>query len=199
MGCLKKIIKISIIVLAIIGFVTIGGKDYFVGLWNNWFNPPQDVMQKRAKEVADFSKVSDEFKLDKATNAFGYNCVLAEHKSTGQKIIVLDSGIKPILTTKDFKDGKVDKKLTDLTKHFKYKVVSVDNFKITKRGTMTAFGNPAPYVRFNAVATHVPGGNVTGVISAVKTKSGKDRVLVSVNEKNKFSQLIAEDFFRNVK
>jgi hypothetical protein len=199
MGCLKNILKAGVIVLAVIGFTTIGGKDYFTGLWNSWFNPPQDIMLQRAKKVADFSKVGDEYEIDKATSAFGYNGVLAEHKTTGQKIIVLDSGVKPLLTEDDFKGKKIDGKLNDLSKHFKYKFVSVDDLKITKRGKISAFGKKAPYVKFDAKATRLPVGNITGIVSAVKTPDGKDRVLISVNEKGKYSQLIAEDFFKNVK
>lgn len=199
MGCLKNILKAAVIVLAVIGFSAIGGKDYFVNLWNGWFNPPQDIMLEKAKKVADFSHVGDEYEIDKATSAFGYNGVLAEHKTTGQKLIVLDSGTKPLLTPNDFKGHTIDQKLNDLTKNFKTKFVNVENLKITKRGKMQAFGKKAPYVEFEAKATRIPVGNVTGIVSAVKTKSGKDRVLVSVNERGKYSQLIAEDFFKNVK
>ena len=199
MGCLKNILKAAVIVLAVIGFTSLGGKDYFVNLWNSWFNPPQDIMLQKAKDVADFSHVGDEYTIDKATSAFGYNGVLAEHKITGQKLAVIDSSTKPLLTPSDFKGHEIDYKLADLTKHFKYKFLDVEDLKITGRGTMPAFGKRAPYVRFDAKASKLPIGNVTGIISAVKTKSGKDRVLISVNERGKYSQNIAQDFFKNVK
>src|SRR5574344_593371 len=199
MGCLKNILKACVIVLAVVGFTAIGGKDYFIGLWNGWFNPPQDVMLQRAKKVADFSKVGDEYEIDKATSAFGYSGVLSEHKATGQKIVILDSGIKPLLTPEDFKGKKIDKKLNDLSKHLKYKVVNVEDLKITKRGYINAFGKKAPYVMFDAKATHLPAGNITGMVSAVKTTSGKDKMLVSVNEKGKYSQIITKDFFNKLK
>src|SRR5574344_2281621 len=154
MGCLKNIFKAILIVLAVVGFTTIGGKDYFMGLWNSWFNPPQDVMLQKAKKVADFSHVGDEYEIDKATSAFGYSGVLSEHKATGQKIVILDSGIKPLLTPEDFKGKKIDKKLNDLSKHLKYKVVNVEDLKITKRGYINAFGKKAPYVMFDRSEEH---------------------------------------------
>lgn len=199
MGCLKNIFKAIIIVLAIIGFMSLGGQDYVVKTWNDFFNPPQDVMLERAKKVGDFSRIGDEFEIDKATSALGYNGVLAEHKSTGQKMIIVDSGKKPLLTPEDFKENKVDEKLQDLTQKFKYSVVNVQDLKVTKKGHMRAFGKSAPYVRFSATISKVPGGEVEGIISAVQTKSGETRVMVSANEKNKYSQLIAQDFFKNVK
>lgn len=199
MGCLKNIFKAVIIVLAVVGFMSLGGKDFFVKKWNEFTNPPQDVMLERAKKVGDFSKVGDEFEIDKAASALGYNGVLAEHKSSGQKMIVVDSGKKPLLTPEDFKDKTVDKKLQELTQKFKYQYVNVQDLKITKRGYIKSFGKKAPYVRFEAKANKLPIGDIKGIVSAVKTPSGEVKVLVSVNEKNKYSQLIAEEFFKNVR
>lgn len=199
MGCLKNVLKAAVLVLAIIGFTSLGGKDYIVNTWNNFVHPPQDVMMERAKKVGDFSKVGDEFEIDKAASAFGYNGVLAEHKASGQKMIVVDSGKKPLLTPEDFKGKNIDKKLDDLTEKFKYQFVNIQDLKITKRGNIKAFGKRAPYVRFTAKANKLPVGQIQGIVSSVRTKSGEVKVLVSVNEKDKYSQLVAQDFFKNVR
>lgn len=199
MGCLKNILKAVILVFAVIGFISIGGKDFFVKKWNEFTNPPQDVMLQRAKKVGDFSKIGDEYEIDKAASAFGYNGVLAEHKASGQKMVIIDSGKKPLLTPLDFKQNKVEEKLQDLTQKFKYSVVNVQDLKITKKGRINAFGKRAPYVRFSAKISKMPTGEIEGIISSVETKSGQTRVIVSANEKGKYSQLVANDFFRNVK
>lgn len=199
MGCLKNILKAVIIVFAVIGFVSIGGKDFFIQKWNEFTNPPQDIMLQRAKKVGDFSQISDEYEIDKAASALGYNGVLAEHKATGQKMIVVDSGKKPLLTVEDFKDNKVEQKLDDLTQKFKYSVVNVQDLEITRKGKIRAFGKTEPYVRFRAKISKVPGGEIEGIISAVETSSGQKRVIVSANEKDRYSQLIAEEFFKKVK
>lgn len=199
MGCLKNILKAVILVFAVIGFISIGGKDAIVKKWNEFTNPPQDVMLERAKKVGDFSKIGDEYEIDKAASAFGYNGVLAEHKASGQKMVIVDSGKKPLLTPLDFKNDKVEEKLQDLTKKFKYSVVNVQDLKIIKKGRINAFGKRAQYVRFSAKISKMPTGEIEGIISSVETKSGQTRVIVSANEKGKYSQLIANDFFRNVK
>lgn len=199
MGCLKNILKAIILVLAVIGFISIGGKDFFLQKWNEYNNPPKDVMLERAKKVGDFSHISDEFEIDKAASALGYNGVLAEHKATGQKMIVVDSGSKPLLTPMDFKDGSVDKKLQDLTQKFKYQFVNVQDLKITKRGNINSFGKTGQYVKFDAKVSKLPVGEISGIVSAVETPDGKIKVIVSANEKDKYSQLIAEEFFKNVK
>lgn len=199
MGCLINIFKAVILVFAVIGFMSIGGKDYFVKVWNDFFNPPQDVMIERAKKVGDFSKVGDEFEIDKAASAFGYNGVLAEHKSTGQKMIVVDSGNKPFLTPADFKDKIIDKKLDDLNQKFKYQFANIQDLKITKHGYIRAFGKKAPYVKFEATANRLPVGEIRGIISAVEISPGNIKVLISVNEKNKYSQPVAENFFKKIR
>jgi len=199
MGCLKNIFKAIILVLAIVGFVSIGGKDFFIQKWNEYMNPPQDVMLERAKKVGNFSQVGDEFEIDKAASALGYNGVLAEHKSSGQKMIVVDSGKKPLLTPADFKEGTVEQKLQDLIQKFKYTVVNIQDLQVTKQGQMTAFGQKTPYVRFKARISKVPSGEIEGIISSVKTESGESRVIVSANEEGKYSQLIAQEFFKKVK
>lgn len=199
MGCLKNIIKAVILVFAVIGFIKIGGQDFFVQKWNDIMNPPQDVMMERAKKVGNFSSVGDEYEIDKAASALGYNGVLAEHKASGQKMIVIDSGVKPLLTPEDFKEDKVEQKLQDLTQKFKYTVVNVQNLKVTKKGHMDTFGKRAQYVRFTAEISKIPGGKVEGIISAVETKSGEKRVVVSANEQGKYSQLVAQDFFKKIK
>lgn len=199
MGCLKNIIKALILVLAVIGFSSLGGKDFVIQKWNEIMNPPQDVMLERAKKVGDFSHVGNEYEIDKAASALGYNGVLSEHKSTGQKLVVIDSGKKPLLTPNDFKEHLVDKKLQELTKKFKYSVINVKDLKITEQGNIKSFGEKAPFVKFSAKISKVPSGEVEGIISSVKTKDGQTRVLISANEKGKYSQVIAEDFFKHVK
>ena len=199
MGFIKNIFKALTLVLAFIGFASLGGKDYVTKIVNDYMNPPHDVMLERAKKVGDFSRVSDEFEIDKAASALGYNGVLAEHKATGQKMIVVDSGKKPLLTPQDFEDGTVDKKLQDLTKKLKGQFVNIDDLKITKSGHMKSFGENAPYVRFQAKASKLPIGEVDGIVSAVQTDSGEVKVIVSANEKGKYSQLIANEFFKEVR
>lgn len=199
MGCLQNIIKSIILVFAVIGFMSIGGKDFFVQKWNELTNPPQDVMLEKAKKVGDFSKIPDEFELDKATSILGYNGVLAEHRASGQKMLVVDGGKKPLLTQKDFIDDEVEEKLEDLRKKFKYTVVNAQNLKITKKGYINSYGKKVPYVKFSAKITKIPSGEVEGIISAIDLEDSQSRLLISVNEKGKYSQIISQNFFKNVK
>ncbi len=199
MGCLKNIVRAIIIVLAVVGFMSLGGKE-LVGSWvNNFFNPPQDEMLERAKKVGDFSKISDEFEIEKAAGVLGYNAVVAEHKATGQKLLVVDSNKKDILTVEDIKSDNVEQKLKKSIQKVKYQALSVDDLRVTKRGTISSYGKEVPYVKFEAKVKKLPIGDIAGMVSVAETKSGEPRLLISANEKSKYSQLISDEFFKKIK
>ena len=199
MGCLKNIVRAIIIVLAVVGFMSLGGKE-LVGSWvNNFFNPPQDEMLERAKKVGDFSKISDEFEIEKAAGVLGYNAVVAEHKATGQKLLVVDSNKKDILTVEDIKSDNVEQKLKKSIQKVKYQALSVDDLRVTKRGTISSYGKEVPYVKFEAKVKKLPIGDIAGMVSVAETKSGDPRLLISANEKSKYSQLISDEFFKKIK
>ncbi len=199
MGCLRNIFRAIVITLAIVGFMSLGGKELLSGWLADWFNPSADVLIERAKKVGDFSKINDEFELEKAAGIMGYSAVVAEHKASGQKMIVVDTGSKPILTAEDIKSDDIEEKLRDSVKKIKYQAISVNDISVTKRGTISSYGKTVPYIKFEAKVKKLPIGDVAGMISVVKDSNGEDRLLVSVSEKDKYSQLIADEFFKNIK
>ena len=199
MGCLKNFLRAIIITLAVVGFMAIGGKDLVGGYLNNVFNPSKDEMLERAKKVGDFSHINDEFELEKATGILGYNAVVAEHKASGQKMFVVDSVSKHILTADDIKSDNVEEKLYKAVSKIKYQAISVDDLKVTKHGIMHSYGKEVPYVKFEARVKKLPIGDVGGIVSVAQTKDGKQRLLISANEKNKYSQLISDEFFKKIK
>ena len=150
MGCLKNILRAIILTLAVVGFMALGGKELVSGLINNYFNPPKDTMLERAQKVGDFSKINDEFEIERAAGIMGYNAVVAEHKASGQKMFVVDSGDKDILTAEDIKSENVEEKLYKAISKIKYQAVSVEDLKVTKHGTMHSYGKEVPYVKFEA-------------------------------------------------
>ncbi|MBR1942418.1 hypothetical protein IJ843_01630 [bacterium] len=199
MGCLKKILQIIVLALALIGFISIGGKDFIIAQYEKYMGNSKEAVMERASKVGDFSNISEEYTIDKAASAFGYQGVLAEHDASGQKLIIVNTGKKPIVTSQDFKDGTVDEKLQDFIRKFKYQSLQVDDFTITKQGTMNAYNQEVPYVRFTAKINKLPIGQVGGIISAVDTGSNESKMLISLNENKKYSQLITNEFFKQVK
>ena len=199
MGCLKNIFMAIILAFAFIGFISVGGGKLVTNLVKNYLNPPQETLAKRAEKVGNFSEINEEFEIEKAAGMLGYNGVIAEHKASGQKLIVVDTNNKPILTAEDIKSDEIEQKLIALTQKIKYQTFQVDELKITKRGIINSYGKDSPYIKFEAKAKKLPIGEVAGIISVTETIDGEQRLLISANEKKRYSQLISDEFFKSIK
>ncbi len=199
MRLIKIVFNAFLLVLAFIGFNAIGGEKYveqvkvFVGNYIQEFN------LKNAQKVGDFSNINEEFYIDKTASFMGYKAVMAEHKSSGQKMMIIDSGKKSLLTKDDIKSDKIDKKLKKLSEKIKYQGVSVQDVKVVKRGSMQVYGQYVPYAKFDAKVTKLPFSDVSGVVASVTAADGSEKIALSVSEKKKYSQLIADEFYRGVK
>ena len=130
MGCLKKIVQLLVLVLAIIGFLSLGGNDFIKNHFGDWFSPSQEKIKEKAKAIVDLSEVSDEYEIDKTANFMGYKAVLAEHKASGQKFAILQPKDSNILTKKDFATKEADKKLEELNNKFKNSYVHLESMII---------------------------------------------------------------------
>ena len=195
---LKNIVNTIIIIFAVFGVVTVynnyaGGNigDFF----SNLFTMNKTKVQE---EVGDFSKIDEEFKVDKAVKVFGYKTVIAKHPTSGQKMIIVDSGKKVLLTEEDIKSDAVKDKLEALCEKFKYKSTTIDSIQIIDKGYMTTYGQQVPYVKFNAKLSKFPYTTVSGIVSVVDNDKDNQRLIVSINDKKHYSQLITSEFYKNV-
>lgn len=199
MGCLKNVTRAIFLTVIIVGFMTMGGQSWVKYQVKNFINPSKDVVLERAQKVGDFSKINKEFEIEKAAGVLGYNAVLAEHKASGQKMVIVDSGKKTILSTEDIKAPDAEDRIRAAINRIKYQSAAVEEFRVTEKGTMTSYGQTVPYVKFTAKMKKLPIGEISGIISVVKDENGNDKILVSANEKERYSQLITNEFFKEIK
>ncbi len=195
----KNIVNTVIILFALIGIFSVckNCTNFSLGdFFSNLFTLNKTKVQE---EVGDFSSVDNEFEVDKAVKVLGYKTVVAKHPTSGQKMIILDSGKKSLLTEEDIKSDAIKYKLEDLSHKFKYKSTKVDNIQITEKGYMTTYGQRVPYAKFNAKLATFPYTNICGIISVVDSDKDNQRLIVSVNDKKHYSQLITSEFYKNVK
>ena len=174
MGCLKNVTRSIFLTVVAVGFIAFGGQKWINEGINNFLHPTHDVILERAKKVGDFSKIDKEFEIEKAAGIMGYNAVVAEHKASGQKMVVVDTAKKKILTPQDIK-------------------------AVTEKGTMTTYGQKVPYAKFRAKIKKLPIGEISGIVSVVEDEKGNDKILVSINQGEKYSQLISNEFFKVIK
>lgn len=199
MGCLKNLTRAVFLTVVIVGFVALGGQNWLKQSIKNTLNPDKEVVLERAQKVGDFTKINKEFEIEKAAGILGYNAVLAEHKATGQKMVVVDSGKKTILTAQDLKSPQAEDIIKAAINKIKYQSAAVEEFHVIEKGTMKSYGQDISYVKFTAKMKKLPVGEISGIISVVKDENGNDKILVSANEKNKYSQLISNEFFKEIK
>lgn len=195
---IKIIFNAFLLVLAIIGFNAIGGQKYVEMIKTNVANFIQEHAEESAKKFGNFSNLHEEFEIDSTVNLFGYRAVIAEHNASGQKMCIIDSKKKPLLTQSDIKGQDLEKKLQTLADKFKYQAVSFHEIKVTSRGTMKVYGQNVPYAKFEAKANKLPFSDLAGVVASVTTSDGSEKLALALSEKKKYSQLITEEFFKNV-
>ena len=199
MGCLKNITRSIFLTVIIVGFIAFGGQDWIKNSINDFFNPSKDTIMEKAKKVGDFSKVDKEFEIEKAAGLFGYNAVIAEHKASGQKMVVVDSAKKTILSQEDLTASDSEERIKKAISKFKYQSAAIEDFRVIDKGMMKSYGQEVPYVKFSARIKKLPVGEISGIISVAKDKDGHDKVLVSANQGEKYSQLISNEFFKEIK
>ncbi len=195
---IKIVFNATIIVLALIGFNAIGGQKYVEGIKDGVMNFIAQHNADSARKIGDFSKMNEEFIIDNTMNLAGYKAVVAEHKASGQKMVILDSGKKPLLTKEDIKSQNIDAKLQDLSEKVKYKGVKVQDLTITSRGTMEVYGQTVPFAKFEAHVSRLPISDIAGVVASVQTSDGSEKLALSLSEKKKYSQLITNEFYKGV-
>ena len=195
---IKIIFNATILVLAIIGFNAIGGQKYVDALVKNVSSFIKTNIEESAKEIGDFSKIDKEFEIDNTFSAFGYKGVLCAHKASGQRLAILSTGTKPIITKSDVQSKDIAQKIKSAFEKTKYQAITIEEINITERGMLTVKGQSVPYAKFNARVTKLPVKDYTGIVAALTTSAGKNELLVAVNEQKRYSQLISKEFFAKV-
>lgn len=196
---IKIIVNAFIIVLAVIGFNAIGGQKYVEIAKQNITNFVQQRAEENARKLGNFSGLHEEFQIDNTVNLLGYKAVIAEHKASGQKMCIVDSGKKPLLKEEDIKGNTLEPKLQELADKFKYQAVPIREIKVTSHGTLNAYGKNVPYAKFEAKASKLPISDLAGVVAVVKTSDGSEKLALAVSEKKRYSQLITDEFYKGVK
>ena len=196
---IKIIFNAFLLVLALIGFNAIGGQKYIETAWSGISNFIQQRALNKAKTIGDFSNLHEEFQIDNIVGILGYKAVLAEHKISGQRMCIIDSGDKILLSRDDINSNNLEDKLQELISKFKYHAISFQDIKILSKGTMSAYGQTIPYAKFEAKSNRFPISDITGIVASLKTSDNSEKLILSVSEKKKYSQLITDEFFKNIK
>ncbi len=196
---IKLIFQTIILVLAFIGFNSIGGQKYVDALIQNVSSFIKDNAQESAKEIGDFSNVDKEFEIDNTFKFLGYKGVLCEHNASGQRLAIINTGKKAVLSQADINSKDLATKIKSAFEKTKYQAISIEELTITGKGTLNTKGKTVPYAKFDAKITKLPIKDYSGIIGVCTNEKGDNELVVSINQQKQYSQLITNEFFSKIK
>ena len=200
-GCLSFIIKTVIAVLVFFGLLHLGVIDFIKDKIDEYRNESssQEKMLEETKDVIDLSDIDDEYTIDKNLKILKHRMIVAEHNSTGQKMIMIEPKNENILTKEDVESDVIQEKIENALQKYKYQPVKFEEIKVTKKGEMYGVGQKVPYAKVSASISNLPMKDVEGIVGVAELENGKNLIVISVNEKGKYSQIIANEFYKQVK
>lgn len=212
MGCLIDLVKLTIVIFAVIGFVSVGGLDFIKesGFVRNSPNFQKFVETVRIKDEdmkklkdnrskADFSKIpKNKYKVDYQGSIFTSKTVLGTSLNSYQSMLYI--GTEGILKTgkKEFASCS-DKEVTELLgRVFDYQRVKLSNYQILKKGNMTLYAQDVPYYLYKADMQNGPYKKMNGMIAMIQEPGGQNALLVSFNFDEPFNLNEAKDFYSKI-
>ena len=112
---------------------------------------------------------------------------------------ILEEHFEANINKEDIKDKDLQKKLEDAIKKYKYQLVKFDKIEVTKQGEFEGIGQKIPYAKINVEISNLPVKDMDGIVGVAELENGKNLIIISVNEKGKYSQIITEAFYKKVK
>lgn len=200
-GCLSFIIKTIIAVLVFFGLLHLGVIDFIKEKIEEYKSDTtkQEKMIDKTKDVVDLSEIEEEYSIDKNLNLLGNRMIVAEHDATSQKMIMIEPKKENILTKEDIKSDNIQEKINTLVDKYKYKLVKFDKIEVKKTGELNALNQTIPYIKVVAVVSSLPVKDMEGIVGVAELENGKNLIVMSVNEKDKYSQIITDAFYKKVK
>lgn len=198
-GCLSLIIKTVIAVLVFFGLMHLGVVDYVKNKIDEHKGAQQEQILDKTKDVVDLSQIDDEYSVEKNLKLLKNRMIIAEHNATGQKMIMIEPRNGDILTKDDITSDGLQEKIDSLLKKYKYQLIKFDKFEVSKKGNLSGIGQKIPYAKVNIQVSNLPVKELEGIVGVAEAENGKNLIVVSVNQKGKYSQIITEAFYKKVK
>lgn len=198
-GCLSKIVNVIIIVLVFYGLVHLGAIDFIKEKIEQKIHPSQEEMIDKTKDFVDLSEVDkDEYKIEKNLKFLKNRMIIAEHNATNQQMILIEPRNEDILTQEDIKSDDIQEKLENAIHKYKYQPVKFSKIEVQKHGEMECFSQKIPYVKVYTEISNLPIKDKEGIIGVVKNNEDKNIIVIAVNSKGKYSQIITNAFYEKL-
>lgn len=198
-GCLSFIIKTIIAVLVFFGLLHLGVIDFIKDKIDEHKTVSKEETIKETKDIIDLSQINDEYSVVRNLNILKNRMIIAEHNASGQKMIMIEPRNENFFTKEDVKSDDFEQKLTDIASKYKYKVGKIDKIKVLQKGELKSLEQEIPYAKVEVEISNLPVKDMHGIIGVAELDNNKNLIVISVNEKNKYSQIITDAFYAQVK
>ncbi|MGN0014231.1 MAG: hypothetical protein ACI37T_02295 [Candidatus Gastranaerophilaceae bacterium] len=189
-GCLGNFIRTIVLILAVVVFFAIGGVTFFKDFVNDFSSKFQIIQAQKAEEIADFSKLDKEFEIVSSSNLPKIGkYVYIKHGTSSQKFYLLKPDKKGMLTKKDFSTKEADNKILSFVENLK--ILHLENFEITGRGTMPYQTQTIPYVKIKSEISNLPIKGIEGIVGTA-VFNNENIIVIAINSKGKYSGIITE-------
>lgn len=198
-GCLSFIIKTIIAVLVFFGLLHLGVIDFIKDKIDEHKTVSKEETIKETRDIIDLSQINDEYSVVRNLNILKNRMIIAEHNASGQKMIMIEPRNENFFTKEDVKSDDFEQKLTDIASKYKYKVGKIDKIKVLQKGELKSLEQEIPYAKVEVEISNLPVKDMHGIIGVAELDNNKNLIVISVNEKNKYSQIITDAFYAQVK
>ena len=217
MGCLRNLIKLVILILAVIGFISIGGREYLDAhvmpavksfntefqnqiqntgkKWNDLsFNELRDLFFKSVKETKSTKKTKNGMEVTSIKGVMGYNAEVAQDSKTGQRMVTVDTKGKINLDLNKDDRAELKADIIRIAKKNKALPVSAESIDITDVGEWNVRNEKLKYAQLS-LKDKKSGKDLTAIVSTLG--EGKNsKLIVTFAPKEKFSKALAEKYFK---
>lgn len=198
-GCLSLIFKTIIAILVFFGLKYLGIIDFIQEKFDEKFNSSLEQLESNAKDFIDLSMIDDEYSIDKNLKILKNRVILAQHNASGQKMFILEVGNNISISKNDITNGNVQEKIDNIVSKYKNKLFQLKKIEVTKQDSFYGIDQSIPYVKLKAEVLNLPIKDIEGIFGVAELNNGQNIVIISINEKNKYSQIITDAFFKKVK
>ena len=220
MGCLRNIINLIILGLAIIGFLSIGGKEFLEekvmptinkfraeisteldksdkAFTDMSLNEIKDLLWKSSKSTFITKGTSKGFEITEIKGLMGYDTIIAEDNSSGQKMVLVDTKNKLLLDLNKTNNVQLKTELLNLAKKHKAAPIKFNDIDITETGKWKVLDKETKYIKVKVTDENTK-TEISAIISTYE-KDGKSKMLVTYAPSEKFSKKTAEKYYKKMR
>ena len=144
MGCLKLVVRIIVLFLALVGGIAL-----FSGEFNFDFKeraPKREQLVESAKFFGNFSALDSDYKIGRVFSIFGVKKMTILNNPTGQKTTFLYYKKAPKIA--EYNEAKVENDFLEIFNKIEGNPFKPENFTITKAGNFIISGKASKYYNF---------------------------------------------------